>query len=141
VLPRYRDLWREQLAALESARRGEPVKSTTWKRYDPALVFASFPSARMSADTLLGPGPQFAEWNELPRQAGVAANAPVLMGDSDYRALRDLFADGQARTAAQALANIPAERQGRVFRALHWLVKIGLLRLVWIDANVFEADS
>jgi len=141
VLPRYRDLWREQFAALESARRSGPARSSTWKRYDPALVFASFPSARMSADTLLAPGPQFADWNELPRQAGVVANAPVLMGDSDYRALRDLFADGQTRTAAQVLAVIPAERQGRAFRALHWLVKIGLLRLVWIDPNVFEVES
>jgi hypothetical protein len=129
VLPRYRELWREQFAAVESARQGDSARSTTWRRYDPALVFAGFPSARLNADTSLASGPQFADWNELARQAGVVANAAVLIGDDDFRALRALFSDGQTRTVTQALAPIPAERQGRVFRALHWLVKIGLLRL------------
>jgi hypothetical protein len=94
----------------------------------------------MDPDMLLAPGPQFAHWSELPRQAGAVANAPILIGESEFRALHDLFADGQARTVTEALAIVPAERQGRVLRSLHWLVKIGLLRLVWIDADVFEAE-
>jgi starch synthase len=139
VLPRYHDLWREQATMLEHARRqASSVTSSTWKRYDPALVFASFPSAQMGRDTLLAQGPQYADWAEHLRKPGVLANAQVLINDAEYRALHELFADNHTRTVADVLATAPSARRGRIFRALHWLVKVGLLRLVRIDPNVFE---
>jgi alpha-maltose-1-phosphate synthase len=130
VLPRYRSLWDEQLALLDKARAANPKPSIAWRNYDPALAFASFPSHRMRGGTNLMCGPHFELWDEIVKMPGTVVNTHSLVRSSDFKALRAAFADGRARTIDAVAGEFAEPIRPLVVRALHWLVKIGLLRIV-----------
>lgn len=128
VLPRMQALWGEQLALLNKARAAGPRPSIAWRNYDPALTFAGFPSHRVHGDTRLVRGPHFEFWEELVKMPGTVVNPHVLVRAADFAALRSAFADGQPRTPDEVAKNFAEPIRPLVIRALHWLIKIGLLR-------------
>jgi hypothetical protein len=130
VLPHYRALWAEQLALLAKARAAPPRPSTAWRGYDPALIFAGFPSRRFDGSTRLTRGPHFDLWDELVKMPGTVVNPHVLVRSSEFNALRAAFADDRPRTVEEVVRPFPDQLRPLVFRALHWLIKIGLLRIV-----------
>ncbi|MFN7085205.1 MAG: hypothetical protein ACK4N4_01100 [Burkholderiales bacterium] len=52
----------------------------------------------------------------------------VLPSEAEVQAVLDAAASGP-RQAAELVSTIPAERQAFVFRALVWLVKLGILKV------------
>jgi alpha-maltose-1-phosphate synthase len=129
VLPRYRALWEEQRGILEAARAAGVKPSIAWRSYDPALTFASFPSHRVEARTLLSPGPHFELWDEIIKMPGIVLNTNVLIRAADFNALRAVFADGRPHTIEAVLVGFAEPIRPLVARELHWLVKIGLLQM------------
>ena len=135
ILPRYQDLWRAQLEALERARRNNAPNSLFWKGFDPAAIFASYPSHRLDGRARLARGPHFAHWDDLVKEKGIAINQAVLMNRTEFYAIRDRFAADEVLQAGHLLAGLAAERQPIVLRSLYWLVKIGLLRIASSDGG------
>ena len=131
VLARYRELWREQIDRLELARRGEPIaRSTTWRRYDPAVNFAGFSSHRLAPATLITRGRWFESWNDLAQLPGIVVNARVLIRKAEFEALHAAFAGGAQRTLEAVLGSFPPQTRPAALRSIHWLIKIGLLGIV-----------
>jgi starch synthase len=130
VLPRYRALWGEQRAFLEKARTAGSPPSIGWRGYDPAQTFAGFPSHRINDTTRLARGPHYELWDELTKMPGTVINPHVLMRAADFAALREAFGDDRPRTTQDVIKAFPEPLRPLTVRALHWLVKIGLLRLM-----------
>jgi alpha-maltose-1-phosphate synthase len=130
VLPCYRSLWDEQVAILDKARAAGPKQSIAWRSYDPTLAFASFPSHRMHGGTSLMSGPHFELWEEIVKMPGTVVNMNALVRAKEFNALRAAFADGRAHTIDAVAKGFAEPIRPLVVRALHWLVKIGLLRMV-----------
>jgi glycosyltransferase involved in cell wall biosynthesis len=130
VLPRYRALWEEQLVLLDKARAAGRKPSLAWHSYDPALAFASFPSHRITNATSLASGPHFELWEEIVKMPGTVVNPHTLVRAVEFSALRALFADGKPHTVEAVANKFPELIRPLVVRAMHWLVKIGLLRIV-----------
>lgn len=128
VLPRYKAQWSEQKAMVEKARAASP-RSNTWLRHDPARTFAGFPTRRLEDGTRLAPGPQFAQWGELPKKSGVILNAAMLTGQKQFEAIRAAFVAGKPKTVKEVVAGFQEADRPAVLRTLHWMVKIGLLTL------------
>jgi glycosyltransferase involved in cell wall biosynthesis len=124
VLPRYKQVWREQL---ERLRREKVPPSMAWQRHDPAKTFAGFPSHALSAKSLLARGPHFAQWGSLPRQSGIILNAGLLTGNDNYLALGKLFSATSSLSIGDVLGAFPEAERAGVLRALHWAIKVGLL--------------
>ena len=129
VLPRYRALWGEQIALLDKARAAGPRASIAWRGYDPTLTFAGFPSHRIDGATRFARGPHYELWDELTKMPGTVVNPYVLMRGADFAALRAAFGDDRPRSAEEVVKTVAEPLRPLVIRALHWLVKIGLLRL------------
>jgi glycosyltransferase involved in cell wall biosynthesis len=130
VMPRYEQLWSEQLALLKRARSDSSrMNSTAWKVLDPSKTFAGFPSHRLAGDTPLVAGPLFARWSELVGEPGIVLNASVLTGRSQFLALQRLYADGRPHSLAETLSGFPADERDVIARTLHWAIKVGLLSL------------
>ena len=130
VLPRYRSLWDEQVAMLDKARAAGSKPSIAWRNYDPALAFASFPSHRLHGGTSLTGGPHFELWKEIVKMPGTVVNTNTLVRATEFNALRAAFADGRPRTIEAVVKEFAEPIRPLVVRALHWLVKIGLLQIV-----------
>ncbi len=134
IVPQYEALW-ERLAALRQAQapNPKPLPNPWPARMDPFLAFAAYPSATLTPQTVLGlaDGDAPAALGRLDRLMGLAmVNFPraVLPADEEIRAVIEAAAAG-ARPAAELVAALPAARRPFVFRALAWLLKLGILRL------------
>jgi hypothetical protein len=131
VLPRYFELWRHQRDQVETHRADPDTKrSMAWSIHDPTVTFAEFPSHYLGGDAILGAGPLFERWNDLVKQPGVAVNSSVLISRTAYRAIQQEFEDEQTKLVSNVLEKFSQQDQSGVLRSLHWLIKIGLLRLV-----------
>ena len=130
VLPRYRALWDEQLTLLNKARAAGPKPSIAWHNYDPALAFAGFPSHRLNGGVSVASGPHFELWEEIVKMPGTIVNPHVLVRATEFTALRAAFADGRPHTIEAVVKMFAEPIRPLVIRALHWLIKIGLLRIV-----------
>jgi alpha-maltose-1-phosphate synthase len=130
VLARYRELWREQRDRLDRARGGPMTRSTTWRRYDAAVTFAGYSSHRLDPTTLIARGPYFESWNDLARIPGVVVNHKVLIRKAEFAALRVAFDGGRPRPLEAVVEAFAPETRAAVLRSIHWLIKIGLLRIV-----------
>lgn len=130
VLPRYRALWDEQLALLDKARAAGVKPSIAWYSYDPAIAFASFPSRRLQGSTALESGPHFELWDEVVKMPGTVVNKHALVRSEEFTALKKAFADLRPHTVDAVTKAFPDAIRPLIVRALHWLVKIGLLQIV-----------
>jgi glycosyltransferase involved in cell wall biosynthesis len=129
VMPRYFELWAQQLELLAKARRDGAASETAWRTHDPGFVFAGFPSHRLLPDTKLAAGPQYTRAADLAKQPGIVVNAAVLTGRSQFQALLALFADGQVRSVGETLAAFSEAERNAIVRTLHWAIKMGLLEI------------
>ena len=130
VMPLYFELWREQRDRLEQVRKDKDAKrSLTWTTQDPTLTFAGFPSHRLDLTATLRQGPQFGRWNDLVKKPGIAVNGSILVGQKTLRAIHEQFAGDISVTVKDVLEKFQPAEQAPVLRSLHWLIKVGLLRL------------
>jgi hypothetical protein len=129
LMPRYADLWREQIERVTHARERAEGSSKTCSIHDPANTFAGYPSHRLTGDTRLDRGPHFERWNELVQLPGIVVNASALTGDTQYRAIQKIFAEDDSQTIDTVLTRFADTDKPAVLRTLHWLIKVGLLRM------------
>jgi glycosyltransferase involved in cell wall biosynthesis len=129
VLPRYRALWDEQRAQLARARADNAPGSQAWRLYDPAIAFSGYPSSRIPPEFGVARGPLFAnDWDKLIRRPGMVANPHVLVGTRQLKEIEVAFGDDHPVRIKDLLERFSPDARTNVFRSLHWLVKIGLLR-------------
>jgi alpha-maltose-1-phosphate synthase len=130
VMPRYVELWREQVERLTAARVSGAGSDQGTPALDPAITFAGFPSHRLRGDTLLATGAQFGRWNDLIKQPGIIVNATALSGRGELQALHKLFAGDATHEFKDVLKVFEDQNVAAISRTLHWLIKIGVLRIV-----------
>ncbi len=134
IIPQYEALW----AGLDDLRaahgKSQPPLASPWpSRMDPFLAFSAYPTRTLQPETVLalvdGDIPVARRLQEL-RQLGMISFARlVLPTDAELQEVLRLASGGPC-TAAHLIAGLPAERQAFVFRALVWLVKLGIMRIV-----------
>jgi hypothetical protein len=130
VISLYFDLWREQRDRLEHARADNTTKrSLSWTTQDPTTVFSGFPSHELGLSTTLTQGPLFGRWSDLVKQPGIVVNGSVLVTPKALRAVHAHFARNTPLPVKDVLAKFEPAEHAPVLRSLHWLIKVGLLRL------------
>jgi starch synthase len=137
IIAQYETLWQQQtqlrLASQSNAVPSKPAQA--WPaRLDPFFGFAAYPSNILMLTTLLALTDKSASQAtarvvRYKALAMVNYTKLVLPSDSEISAVFQLAASGPC--TAQALAQTaPPDRQAFVLRALVWLLKLGVLRLV-----------
>ena len=133
IIPQYEALW-AQLGELRQAQAPslKPLPQPWPARMDPFHAFASYPTALLTPQTVLGlvdadaqiAARRVADYRQL---AMVSFAKLVLPTDAEVQAV--LQATATPRPALELVQAIPAERQPFVFRTLAWLVKLGVLKV------------
>lgn len=130
IIARYEELW-ARLGEVRHAEAGKlPALSAPWPaRMDPFAAFVSYPTGLLTPETVLGlgvpdPGAALAAWQGL---AMVNFARAVMPSDSECQLLLGKLVAGP-QAAGVLVGDLPDGRQAYVFRALAWLVKLGILR-------------
>jgi len=135
IIGQYETLW-ASLNALRAAASAEPSPPPLvhpWPaRMDPFHAFANYPSAQLTAQSLLalGTGDAAAAAQRVAqyRQLGmVNFAAAVLPTQAEVQCVLDAASHGP-RPASDLVQAIEPARRAAVLRALVWLVKLGVLR-------------
>lgn len=134
IIPRYEALWAELngLRADQGPRLATPTH--TWPaRMDPFHAFAAYPSAVLTAQselTLVDRDLVLARQRLAQRQglAMVQFAKWVMPSAEELEHVLSVAASGP-KPAAALVQELPTERQAFVFRALVWLIKIGVLKI------------
>ena len=138
VIPRWTGL-AEQLAAQRQAARAERAAPLSGEerlphRPDPSLLFADYPTRRLSPETrlMLVPGEDadaaMARLATLVAETGTTPRRDLLPAAGNLREALEALQAGPA-TAAMLTARIPLARAWRTQRALAWMLKLDLIRL------------
>jgi alpha-maltose-1-phosphate synthase len=134
IIPQYEVLW-EQLAALRTAQREslKPLPDPWPARLDPFYAFASYPTRRLEQQTRLALVDADVQSARV-RLQGYSNLAMVNFAKSMLPSNEELEVLLQnavsPSTAGELVRNVPAARQPFVFRALVWLVKLNVLRII-----------
>jgi hypothetical protein len=134
IIPQYEALW-EKLAEIrnEQAQAFKPSAHPWPARMDPFALFAGYPTSLLTPQTVIGVMnadvhallKRVSDYRQL---AMVNFAKEVLPAEAEVRAVLNLAASGP-RSAVELIQSISTERQPFVFRALVWLVKLGILRV------------
>lgn len=138
VIRAYRKLWSELAAIRRNARdeRATPLRGEERvpRRPDPSILFADYPTRRLTPETRLAFAPGVAGAEAAARRiaevAALTGGAPrkeLLPGGETMREVLARLEAGPA-TAALLVAELPPARAWRMHRALAWLVKVDVLR-------------
>jgi hypothetical protein len=100
---------------------------------DPFCAFAAYPTQTLTQQTVLGlvdadAQTAFTRTLAYRQLAMVDFAKAILPSEAEIRSVLTAAATGP-KTAAELIAAIPAERQAHLFRALVWLVKLGVLKV------------
>ena len=135
IIAQYEDLWQQQtqlrLAAQTKAPQAQLAQA--WPaRLDPFQAFAAYPSSVLKPTTQLAlvdasADLAMARVNQYKGLAMVNFAKWVLPSDSEIAAVLQLAESGPC-TAQALVQGVAADRQAFVFRALVWLMKLGVLR-------------
>ena len=138
VIGQWRDLW-EEMARIRRATRVERAQPLRGEdrvppRPDPSLVFADYPTRRLTPETRLALTPGESAAGALVRlqalvvMPGVAPRRDLLPGLDAFEAVLARLQQGPAR-AGELVAEMPMTRAWRMYRAMGWMLKVDLLRL------------
>ena len=134
IIPRYEELW-GQLAEIRRAQApGLTHLPHPWPaRMDPFHAFASYPTAILTQQTVLGlvdsnAAAAHARLSGYRNLAMVNFANFVLPTDDEIKTLLH-GAAAHPKPAGELIQSIPVERQAFVFRTLAWLVKLGILKV------------
>lgn len=134
IIPQYEALW-AQLSEMRKAQAPalQPLAHPWPARMDPFHAFASYPTRTLTPQTVLA----LVDANDAAalqptlayRQLAMVDFAKaVLPTEVEIRSVIQAVAAGP-RPAGELVQGIAAERQAFVFRALAWLVKLGVLKV------------
>lgn len=134
IIPQYEALW----AHLSEVRRAQapaikPLSHPWPARMDPFHAFASYPTRTLTPQTVLALVDASDAGALQPtlayRQLAMVNFAKVVLPtEAEIRSVIQAVAVGP-RPAGELVQGIAPERQAFVFRALAWLVKLGVLRV------------
>ena len=134
IIPQYEALW-AQLGEIRKAQAPSlnPLPHPWPARMDPFHAFASYPTALLTPQTVLGlvdiDVPTAAMRVDQYRQLAMVNFAKVMLpSEAEVQLVLNAATSG-AKTALELIQAIPAERQAFVFRTLVWLVKLGILKV------------
>jgi len=136
IIPQYENLW-EQLAEIrrEKAPELKPLPHPWPARLDPFHAFASYPTLALHPQMQLALvdadcETALARFDQYKQLTMVNFANEVLPSRDEVRAVMEAAAYGP-RPAVELIQSIPPQRQAVVFRALAWLMKLGLLRATY----------
>ncbi|MGG5820768.1 glycosyltransferase family 4 protein [Falsiroseomonas sp. HW251] len=138
VIPRWIGLV-EELATIRAAARAERAQPLRGQerlphRPDPSVLFADYPTRRLSPETrlrLVQGEDAAAAMRRMQHLAGLTGTVPrrdLLPGGDALQETLERLQDGPA-TVAQLTAEMPGPRAWRAQRALAWLLKMDLVQL------------
>lgn len=135
IIPRYEALW-EQLSEMRKAQapKSNPLRHPWPARMDPFHAFSGYSTQTLVPQTILGLVDADAT-AAIRRVSAYRALAMVdfakviLPNEDEIQAILEVVAIGP-KAAVDLVQAVPAERQAFVFRALAWLIKLGVLRVV-----------
>ena len=134
IIPQYEALW-AQLTELRKAQATtfKPLPQPWPARMDPFHAFASYPTQTLTPQTVLAlvdadSAIALARVGAYQKLAMVNFAKMVLPSEAEVQLVLNAAASG-AKTALELIQAIPAERQAHVFRALVWLLKLGILKV------------
>ncbi|MDP3856079.1 glycosyltransferase family 4 protein [Phenylobacterium sp.] len=134
VIPQYQALWGE-LAARRAAAMADParrfVNATDPRRLDPFTLFAGYPTAPMTPDSILSlvPGVDWAMAIQRLTNPLAGFGRWALPTGAEVKRTFDMVAQGGPLRVAEVTAAFPPGRRGVVERSLLRLVKFGILDL------------
>ena len=134
IIPQYEALW-AQLTELRKAQATilKPLPQPWPARMDPFHAFASYPTQTLTPQTVLAlvdadPAIALARVGAYQKLAMVNFAKMVLPSEAEVQLVLNAAAPG-AKTALELIQAIPDKRQAHVFRALVWLLKLGILKV------------
>ena len=135
IIAQYEDLWQQQtqLRLAVQSKAPQAQLAQAWPaRLDPFQAFAAYPSSVLKPTTQLAlvdasADLAMARVNQYKGLAMVNFAKWVLPSDSEIAAVLQLAESGPC-TAQALVQGVAADRQAFVFRALVWLMKLGVLR-------------
>jgi glycosyltransferase involved in cell wall biosynthesis len=133
IIPQYESLW-TQLGEIRAAQATtlKPLAHPWPARMDPFDAFTRYPTQALKPETVLAlvdanPDAAMQRVEAYRKLAMVNFAKIVLPTDAEVRLV--LHAALTPQAALTLIQAVPAERQAFVFRALVWLVKLGVLRV------------
>ncbi|MBE2262192.1 MAG: glycosyltransferase family 4 protein [Burkholderiaceae bacterium] len=135
VIAQYEALWDELAGIRQASQTENAARRSPWPaRMDPFAAFASYPTHRLTPETLCELAlpdleAAVARLESLRHLDMVAYARHVLPTTDEARSVLTAAADGP-RPAGTLVSQIPAARRGAVLRSLTWLVKMGVLRVL-----------
>ena len=133
IIPQYESLW-TQLGEIRAAQANtlKPLAHPWPARMDPFDAFTRYPTQALKPETVLAlvdadPDAAMQRVEAYRKLAMVNFAKIVLPTDAEVRLV--LHAALTPQAALTLIQAVPAERQAFVFRALVWLVKLGVLRV------------
>ncbi len=134
IIPQYEALW-AQLTEIRKTQAPDlkPLAHPWPARLDPFHAFASYPTATLTPQTLLGSvdadiDTATSRLTRYRQLAMVNFAKVVLPSEADCQAMLEKLAQGP-QAAGVLVQELPVERQAFVFRALAWMVKMGVVRV------------
>jgi len=135
IIPQYEKLWDEQ-NEIRKAQGGslKPLANPWPARMDPFTAFSHYPTQLLNADTKLTLNDDSLDasinrLNDYRVLAMVNFAKLVLPSEDECQAILNAL-NRTTLSAGDIIQSLPAERQAFVFRALNWLLKIGILKVV-----------
>lgn len=134
VIPRYQELW-DELREIRTCGPELPPEAQKWAAsLDPFDAFADYPTATLTPATVLiladpDPAVSARHLDALTKLKMVSFTQAVLPTSSELVQLLLLAAEGP-RPAAELVQGVEPGRRPLLFRALTWLVKLDLLRVM-----------
>lgn len=135
IIPQYEKLWDQQNEIRKA--QGASLKTLThsWPaRMDPFVAFSHYPTQLLSAETKLaltddGADVAINRLNNYRTLTMVNFAKLVLPTEEECKALLSNLNQGILK-AGELIQSIPVERRVFVFRAINWLLKLGILKVV-----------
>jgi glycosyltransferase involved in cell wall biosynthesis len=135
IIPQYEKLWDEQNEIRKAQGGSLKPLATPWPaRMDPFTAFSHYPTQLLNADTKLTLNDDSLDTsinllNDYRALAMVNFAKLVLPSEDECQAILNAL-NRTTLSAGDIIQSLPTERQAFVFRALNWLLKIGILKVV-----------
>lgn len=134
IIPQYEALWNQQAEMRKAQSAVQPLTHPWPARMDPFAAFISYPSQLITPETKL----KLMDANQALaskrlaqyRQLTMVNFAKLVLPTEDECQIILAGLNNGIALAADLIKPIPTERQAFVFRAIAWLLKLGIVKVV-----------